>query len=80
MTNTLFTSGYSGRSIEDFIALFEQHKTTALCDVRSMPYSSRNPQFNREPLKIVLKSHNIEYVFLGDELGRAARQFNRDGL
>jgi uncharacterized protein (DUF488 family) len=37
--------------------------------VRSMPYSSRNPQFNREPLKKTLKSHNIEYVFLGEELG-----------
>ncbi len=34
-----------------------------------MPYSSRNPQFNREPLKKVLKAHNIEYVFLGEELG-----------
>lgn len=69
MTNTLFTIGYSGRSIADFIALLEQHKITALCDVRSMPYSSRNPQFNREPLKKALKAHNIEYAFLGEELG-----------
>jgi len=69
MSNTLFTIAYSGRSIEEFIALLEEHKITALCDVRSVPYSSRNPQFNREPLKKVLKSHNIEYVFLGEELG-----------
>ena len=34
-----------------------------------MPYSSRNPQFNREPLKKVLKSHGIDYVFLGEEPG-----------
>ena len=69
MTNTLFTIGYSGRSIDRFIALLEQHKMTALCDVRSVPYSSRNPQFNREQLKKVLKSHKIKYVFLGEELG-----------
>jgi uncharacterized protein (DUF488 family) len=69
MPTTLFTIGYVGRSSEDFIALLERHKITALCDVRSMPYSSRNSQFNREPLKKVLKSCNIEYVFLGDELG-----------
>jgi uncharacterized protein (DUF488 family) len=69
MTNTLFTIGYSGRSIHNLIALLEHHKITALCDVRSVPYSSRNPQFNREPLKKALKSHNIEYVFLGEELG-----------
>ena len=69
MTGTLFTIGYSGRTIDDFIALLVQHKITALCDVRSMPYSSRNPQFNREPLKKALKAHNIDYVFLGEELG-----------
>jgi hypothetical protein len=34
-----------------------------------MPYNSRSPQFNREPLKKQLKSHNSEYVFLGEELG-----------
>lgn len=69
MTNMLFTIGYSGQLIDDFIRLLEQHKISALCDVRSLPYSSRNPQFNREPLKKALKSHSIEYVFLGDELG-----------
>ena len=69
MTNTLFTIGYSSRSIDNFIALLERHKITALCDVRSVPYSSRNPQFNRELLKKVLQSHNIKYVFLGEELG-----------
>src|SRR4030067_3261182 len=69
MSKTLFTIAYSGRTVDDFISLLEQHKITALCDVRSVPYSSRNPQFNREVLKKVLQSHNIEYVFLGEELG-----------
>ena len=69
MTNILFTIGYSGRTIDNFITLLDQHKITALCDVRSQPYSSRNPQFNRELLKKAVKSHNIEYVFLGEELG-----------
>lgn len=75
MSATLFTIGYAGRTIDDFIALLEQHKITALCDVRSMPYSARNPQFNREVLKKVLKSHNIEYVFLGEELGARPKDF-----
>jgi len=69
MTNTLFTIGYSGRTIDNFIALLDQHKITALCDVRSMPYSSRNPDYNCELLNKTLKSRNIEYVFLGEELG-----------
>jgi len=69
MSGTLFTIGYSGRTIDDFIALLVHHKITALCDVRSMPYSGRHPQFNRESLKRALKAHNIDYVFLGEELG-----------
>src|SRR4030067_1360719 len=73
MTTTLFTIGYSGRSLDEFIALLEQYKITALCDVRSMPYSSRNPQFNHEPLQQDLKSRNIDYVFLGEELGARSK-------
>jgi len=69
MTNTLFTIGYSGRSIDNFIALLKRHKITALCDVRSVPYSARNPQFNRELLRKALQSRDIAYIFLGEELG-----------
>jgi hypothetical protein len=42
MLTILFAIGYAGRLIGYFIALLEEHKITALCDVRSMPYSSRN--------------------------------------
>ncbi|MBI4681005.1 MAG: DUF488 domain-containing protein [Nitrospirae bacterium] len=73
MITTLFTIGYSGRSLDEFIALLNQYKITALCDVRSLPYSSRNPQFNREPLQQDLKLRNIEYVFLGEELGARSK-------
>ena len=73
MITTLFTIGYSGRSLDEFIALLEQYKITALCDVRSMPYSRRNPQFNRESLQQDLKSRNIDYVFLGEELGARSK-------
>ena len=73
MITTLFTIGHSGLSLDEFIALLEQYKITALCDVRSMPYSSRNPQFNREALQQDLKSRNIEYIFLGEELGARSK-------
>jgi uncharacterized protein (DUF488 family) len=52
------------------------HGITALCDVRSMPFSRINPQFNRKDLKKVLNANGIEYVFLGKELG--ARSENDD--
>lgn len=64
-----FTIGHSTHNIEKFIGLLKLHRITALVDVRSSPYSRLNPQFNREPLKEVLRGHEIAYVFLGKELG-----------
>ncbi len=45
------------------------HSITAICDVRSTPYSRMNLQFNRETLRNELRRHGIEYIFLGEELG-----------
>jgi len=51
------------------MALLAEHKITALCDVRSKPWSRYNPQFNRETLEQNLRQAGIGYIFLGDELG-----------
>jgi uncharacterized protein (DUF488 family) len=67
--DTVFTIGHSTHAQERFIALLRQHCITALCDVRSKPYSRMNPQFNRDELEKVLSEHSIAYRFLGKELG-----------
>ena len=69
MGDTVFTIGHSTHPQERFIALLRQHGITALCDVRSKPYSRMNPQFNREELEEALLAHGIAYRFLGEELG-----------
>jgi uncharacterized protein (DUF488 family) len=69
MPATVFTIGHSTHPQERFIALLRQHGITALCDVRSKPYSRMNPQFNREELEESLLAHGIAYRFLGKELG-----------
>jgi uncharacterized protein (DUF488 family) len=69
MQDTVFTIGHSTHPQERFIALLRQHHVTALCDVRSMPYSRMNPQFNREDLEKALLGQGIQYRFLGKELG-----------
>ena len=69
MRNKLFTIGHSTHSIENFVDLLLKRDITAVCDVRSMPYSRFNPQFNQEFLKKQLKAQGISYVFLGKELG-----------
>jgi uncharacterized protein (DUF488 family) len=65
----LFTIGHSIHSAGRFIDLLKMHGITALCDVRSSPYSRFTPQFNRETLKGELAGHHIIYLYLGAELG-----------
>lgn len=69
MTNTIYTVGHSTHTIEYFVELLKRHGISAVCDVRSAPYSRLNPQFNREDLREDLKANGIAYVFLGKELG-----------
>ncbi len=69
MSEAVYTVGHSTNSIERFLELLRLHSITAVCDVRSKPYSRMNPQFNREPLRKALASAGVKYVFLGKELG-----------
>ena len=74
-STVIFTIGHSTHTIEKFVGLLRQHGVTAVADVRSVPYSRMQPQFNRENLKGALKGSGIAYVFLGKELG--ARSHDR---
>jgi uncharacterized protein (DUF488 family) len=69
MQKHLFTIGHSTHTLEHFCGLLEMHKVEVVCDVRSVPYSQHNPQFNREALKEQLHAVGVSYVFLGRELG-----------
>lgn len=40
----LYTIGHSTHSIEEFVRRLTMHSITAVCDVRSMPYSQFTPQ------------------------------------
>ena len=69
MTQFLYTIGHSIHSLSQFLDLLKRHQITAVCDVRSTPFSRLHPHFNRESLRNELKRSNIAYVFLGKELG-----------
>ena len=64
----IFTIGHSTRQIEDFIALLQTHGVEELIDIRSVPRSRTNPQFNRETLPASLKPAHIGYRHMA-ELG-----------
>ncbi len=64
-----FTVGHSVLSLEDFFNLLRMHKIKTLVDVRSVPFSPRNPQFNRTELDHSLSKAGFNYYFMGDTLG-----------
>lgn len=67
--NKLYTIGYAKHSLESFVATIRKHEINAIADVRSVPFSSFAPTFNRNSLSNYLKLNNIQYVFLGNECG-----------
>ncbi|MEM2082254.1 MAG: DUF488 domain-containing protein [Candidatus Bathyarchaeia archaeon] len=65
----LYTIGHSTRSIEEFLGLLREHGIGIVVDIRRWPGSRRNPHFNSEALARALRSHGIEYEWLGEQLG-----------
>lgn len=65
---TVFTIGHGTREIEDFIDILEEYRIRRLVDVRSIPRSRHNPQFNKDTLPGVLENLEIGYCHV-PELG-----------
>lgn len=68
----IYTIGHSNHPIEYFMGLLKHYGVNCVVDVRSMPASRFNPQFNKKPLASLLKVEGIEYMHFGEAFG--ARQ------
>ena len=60
----VFTIGHSTRAIEDFIRLLKAHRVQRVIDVRTIPRSRHNPQFNRDQLSPALHRARIHYRYM----------------
>jgi uncharacterized protein (DUF488 family) len=60
----MMTIGHSNRPLEAFLALLKAHGVEVLVDVRTVPRSHHNPQFNREALPAPLAAAGVEYVHM----------------
>ena len=58
----VMTIGHSTRTLEEFIRLLQAHKATCIVDVRTVPRSRHNPQFNKASLPRSLKKTGLKYV------------------
>ncbi|HKE21566.1 MAG TPA: DUF488 domain-containing protein [Bryobacteraceae bacterium] len=57
----IYTIGHSNRSLEEFLSLLSAHSIGLLADIRSVPKSRHNPQFNREAMAMSLPAAGIAY-------------------
>jgi uncharacterized protein (DUF488 family) len=74
----VLTIGHSTRTVEEFIGLLQAHAVSRVVDVRTVPRSRHNPQFNKASLPGSLKKVGLEYVHMPKLVG--LRHAQRDSL
>ena len=70
----MFTIGHGALPFDDLLRRLTAHGVRTVLDVRSQPYSSHAPQYNRTELEAELIAAGISYRWLGDHLGGKALQ------
>jgi len=60
----VFTVGHSTKTLEEFIQTLKQYDIKKVVDVRTMPRSRYNPQFNKETFKRSLNAEGIRYLHM----------------
>ncbi len=60
----VMTMGHSTRTLEEFIRMLQAHGATCVVDVRTVPRSRHNPQFNKDSLPQSLKEAGLKYVHM----------------
>ena len=74
----VMTIGHSTRTLKEFIGLLQAHAVSRVVDVRTVPRSWHNPQFNKDSLPGKLKKAGLGYVHLPGLGG--LRHAKRDSL
>src|SRR5579859_2545753 len=63
-SSIVLTVGHSTRTLVEFIGLLQAHAVSRVVDVRTVPRSRHNPQFNQTSLPRALKKAGLGYVHL----------------
>ncbi|HEY7300519.1 MAG TPA: DUF488 domain-containing protein [Xanthobacteraceae bacterium] len=73
MAHPFYTIGHSTRSIEEFVDLLSGATVGLVVDVRTVPRSRTNPQYNRDVLPATLAACGIGYEHIADLGGLRGR-------
>lgn len=81
MTGTsepIFTIGHGTKTFEEFVAILKEEEIRCVVDVRSIPRSRHNPQFNKDSFPGALEPYAIEYLHMSGLGG--LRHSRRDSI
>jgi len=67
--STIYTAGFSNLPLATFLANLRSHGIQVLVDVRSKPYASYTPHFNKDRIDAAATASGLRYLYLGRELG-----------
>jgi uncharacterized protein (DUF488 family) len=76
MANPFFTIGHSVRPLDVFVGLLKDADVRLVVDVRAIPRSRTNPQYNADTLPRSLSDFQIGYEHIAALGGRRGRQRN----
>jgi 3-methyladenine DNA glycosylase/8-oxoguanine DNA glycosylase len=60
----IYTIGHSTRTVDELVALLRASDISVLADIRTIPRSRHNPQFNSDSLPSALRKHGLRYAHL----------------
>ena len=69
----IVTLGHSNRTVAQLVEMLRAHGVERVIDIRRVPRSGRNPQFDADALAVDLPRSNIEYRSLPELGGRRSR-------
>ncbi len=70
MALPFYTIGHSTRTLEEFVHLLRAAEVSVVADIRAIPRSRTNPQYNRDVLPEALAAFQIDYVHIAELGGR----------
>ena len=61
----IYTLGHSTRTQQEFLSILDAFSIRSIVDIRTIPRSRKNPQYDQDEFRRWLKQHEVNYVHLG---------------
>ena len=78
----IYTLGHSNYPFDKLIKYLKKYDINCVVDIRAIPYSAYNTQYNKEFFQANLKKLGYTYIYMADEFGvkrKSKESYNKEG-